>query len=164
MPLAAAQAKAASNDASASVLRRFRVVFNAVKSHFRQVETTVGIGGAQLWALGVIRERPGIGIGDLAQAMDVHHSTASSLAKALVERHLIAATKDGADRRAVSLRVLPAGTKVLQGAPGPFTGVLPDALASLDSKTLRRLDRDLAKLIVALEADERATGIPLAHM
>jgi len=145
-------------------LRRFRVVFNAVKTHFRQVEKDVGIGGAQLWALGVIRDQAGIGVSELAQSMDVHQSTASNLVKALVERNLIAATKEGDDRRAVSLRILPSGTKVLRAAPGPFTGVLPDALASLDEATLRRLDRDLAKLIGALEADERATGIPLAHM
>ena len=96
--------------------------------------------------------------------MDVHQSTASNLVKALAERQLIAATKDGADRRTVSLWILPAGANVLRGAPGPFAGVLPDALASLDERTLLRLDRDLAKLIIALEADERATGIPLAHI
>ena len=149
---------------SASVLRRFRVVFNAVKSHFRQVERDVGIGGAQLWALGVIRDRSGIGVGELAKAMDVHQSTASNLVKALVLRDLIVARKEGDDRRSVSLRVRPSGTKILRAAPAPFTGVLPEALASLDERTLRRLDRDLAKLIEALEADERATGIPLAHM
>ena len=40
----------------------------------------------------------------------------------------------------VQLAVLPAGRKVLRQAPGPFAGVLPQALASLDSATLERLD------------------------
>ena len=53
---------------------------------------------------------------------------------------------------------------MLRLAPGPFTGVLPEALASLDEKTLLRLDRDLAKLIAALDADDRAVGIPLGQM
>ena len=53
------------------VLRQFRVVFNAVKTHFRQVEKEAGVGGAQLWALSVIRSNPGIGMNDLAHAMDV---------------------------------------------------------------------------------------------
>jgi len=39
------------------VLRQFRVVFNAVKTHFRQVEREAGVGGAQLWALSVIDRR-----------------------------------------------------------------------------------------------------------
>ena len=146
------------------VLRRFRVVFNAVKTHFRQVEKDAGIGGAQVWALSVIRENPDIGVNDLAQAMDVHQSTASNLVKSLVERELIVAGKTSADRRAVTLRALPKGRKVLRDAPGPFAGVLPEALASLDPKTLARLEKDLAKLIVALGVDERAEGIPLAQL
>jgi hypothetical protein len=37
-------------------------------------------------------------------------------------------------------------------------------LASLDPKTLARLDADLAKLIAVLEADDRAKGIPLGEL
>jgi hypothetical protein len=53
---------------------------------------------------------------------------------------------------------------VLRKAPGPFAGVLPEALANLDSATLKRLDHDLALLIAALHPDERAAGMPLAQM
>jgi DNA-binding MarR family transcriptional regulator len=145
------------------VLRRFRLVFNAVKTHFQQVEKKTGIGGAQLWALSIIRARSGLGVSDLAKAMDVHQSTASNLVKTLVEREMVQVLKDGPDRRTVQLSILPAGAKVLRRAPGPFTGVLPQALASLDPATLRRLDADLAKLIVALDADERAANLPLGQ-
>lgn len=148
---------------AARVLRRFRLVFNAVRTHFQQVEKKAGVGGAQLWALSIVRARPGIGINDLAKAMDVHQSTASNLVKTLTERELVLAEKNGADRRTVQLRVLPAGAAVLRKAPGPMTGVLPQALASLDPKTLARLDADLAKLITALDADERGANIPLGQ-
>jgi len=146
------------------VLRRFRLVFNAVKSHFQQVEKKAGVGGAQLWALSVIRENPGIGVNSLAAAMDVHQTTASNLVKALVTTKMIVAEKNGPDRRAVQLRILLKGSRVLGKAPGPFTGVLPEALATLDTKTLGRIDHDLALLIATLHADERAAGIPLAQM
>jgi DNA-binding MarR family transcriptional regulator len=146
------------------VLRRFRVVFNAVKAHFRLVEKETGIGGAQVWALSVIKSHPGIGMNDLAHSMDVHQSTASNLVKALVERGMIVMSKDGTDKRAVTLRVSAAGSKVLRNAPMPFTGILPDALASLDARTLARLEKDLGKLITALEADERCANIPLADL
>jgi DNA-binding MarR family transcriptional regulator len=145
------------------VLRRFRLVFNAVKTHFQQVEKKAGVGGAQLWAMSIIHSNAGIGINDLARAMDVHQSTASNLVKALVERGLVGLTKDGTDRRTVQLRILAAGSRVLRRAPGPFTGVLPQALSSLDAATLARLDKDLAKLITALDADERAANIPLGQ-
>lgn len=146
------------------VLRRFRLVFNTVKTHFQQVEKKAGVGGAQVWALSVVRASPGIGVSALAKAMDIHQTTASNLVKALATADMIAVEKKGPDKRAVQLRILPAGTRVLRKAPGPFTGVLPEALASLDAATLERLDRDLAELITALNADERAAGIPLAQM
>lgn len=153
----------AAAEPAASVLRRFRIVFNAVKSHFREVEKLAGVGGAQLWALAVVREHPGIGVSELARAMDIHQSTASNLIRSLVEAGLLVTEKKGADRRAVQLRLLPAGAKVLRRAPGPFAGVLPQALASLDAQTLKRMDRDLGKLIEALGADERAAGLPLGQ-
>lgn len=143
------------------VLRRFRIVFNAVKTHFRQVEKSVGIGGAQLWALSVIHDHPGIGMGELAQSMDVHQSTASNLVKALVAQELVATARSTTDRRAVALTLLPAGKRLIKKAPMPFTGVLPDALARLEPSALRRLDKDLGQLIALLEADEDAGGTPL---
>lgn len=151
-------------DARARVLRQFRLVFNSVRNHFRQVEDTVGLSGAQLWALHVIGETPGIGIGGLAFAMDVRQPTASNLVKGLVTLGLVEARREGRDRRAVQLHVLADGSRVLRRAPVPFQGVLPDALARLDAATLRALERDLGKLIAALEIDERAAGIPLAQM
>lgn len=149
---------------AARVLRQFRLVFNTVKTHFQQVEKKAGLGGAQVWALSLIQAQPDIGVNELARAMDVHQSTASNLVRMLVERELITAAKNGPDRRTVQLRVLPAGRRVLRRAPGPFEGVLPNALASLDARTLARLERDLAQLIAVLDTDERAANIPLGQM
>lgn len=151
------------NESATRVLRRFRQVFNAVKTHFRQVERTAGVGGAQLWALSLIRDAPGIGVKDLAKAMDVHQSTASNLVKSLAEQGMIVVAKNSTDRRTVQLQTLPAGTRVLRRAPEPFAGVLPDALNNLDVKTLARLEKDLGKLIEALDVDDRDAGIPLGQ-
>ena len=40
------------------VLRRFRVVYSAIRTHFQTVEKQVGLGGAQVWALSVVRDNP----------------------------------------------------------------------------------------------------------
>ena len=149
-------------EAAIAVLRQFRQVFNAVKSHFQQVEKTVGIGGAQVWALSVVREHPGIGVGALAKAMSIHQSTASNLVRTLIDREMVVAVKQGADRRAVQLNLLPAGAKVLKNAPGPFAGVLPDALKALSPDALARLQVDLAQLIVLIDADEHGASILLS--
>lgn len=152
------------DEAAIRVLRQFRQIFNAVKTHFQRVEKKVGLGGAQLWALGVIRDRPDIGMGELGKALNIHQSTASNLVKSLVERDLVVAAKTGSDRRAVSLRLLPEGAKLLKRSPGPFTGVLPEALAALDAESLERLEADLARLIDVLHADERGGNIPLGNL
>lgn len=155
---------AASEDTAAEVLRQFRQVFNAVKTHFQQVEKKVGLGGAQVWALSTVRDSPGIGVGDLARAMDIHQSTASNLVKALIEREMVVALREGADKRAVQLKLLPAGARVLKKAPVPFTGVLPDALRRLDERSLKRLNKDLQALIDELGADEKAAQLPIAGL
>lgn len=146
------------------VLRRFRVVFNAVRGHFQEIEIRVGLGGAQVWALNVIRDHPGIGIGALAKSMDIHQSTASNLIKVLLRKELINVTKASTDRRQIELQILPSGVTILKQVPGPFEGILPDALERLPAATLRRLDHDLNQLIALLKADEKAAGIPLAQL
>ena len=144
------------------VLRQFRIVFNAVKTHFRQLERESGLGGAQVWALSVIESQPGIGATSLGKAMDIHQSTASNLVRGLVERGYVAAAREGSDRRNVALRILPPGQEVLRRAPAPLAGVLPNALATLDEATLLRLEQDLGSLIAQLDADETAGRIPLS--
>jgi DNA-binding MarR family transcriptional regulator len=151
-------------DAAIAVLRQFRQVFNAVKAHFQQVEKTVGMGGAQVWALSLVRDNPGIGVGALAKAMSIHQSTASNLVRTLIDREMVVGAKQGTDRRAVQLNLLPAGAKVLKHAPGPFAGLLPDALKSLPPETLARLEEDLGRLIVAIAADEAGASIPLSDI
>lgn len=146
------------------VLRRFRVVFNAIRSHFQEVEKKVGISGAQVWALSVIRAEPGIGMGGLAKSMDIHQSTASNLVKALVGQELILVAKDTQDKRHVHLQVTPQALTLLKNVPGPFQGVLPAALARLSPPTLQRLDQDLGALIDVIQADEHAGQVPLAQM
>ena len=150
--------------APARVLRQFRVVFNAVKTHFRHVEQSAGLGGAQVWALSVIRDRPGIGVKELARTLDIKQSTASNLVRGLLERTMVDARRDGADRRTVALHLLDAGAAVLARAPAPFAGVLPDALGELDAATLARLETDLGKLISLLGVDADAGTLPLADL
>jgi DNA-binding MarR family transcriptional regulator len=151
-------------ESATRVLRQFRIVFNAVKTHFRQVEKNAGMGGAQVWALSLIQSHPGLGLTDLARGMDVHQSTASNLVKTLLQRKLISTEKGEPDRRAICLYLTEDGAAALTNAPAPFSGVLPDALASLDLHTLQCLEKDLSKLIDVLEADPASARTPLADL
>lgn len=149
---------------AALVLRQFRLIFNAVRSHFTLIERATGLGGSQAWALSVVRERPGLGIGELARSMDIHQSTASNLVRVLVARGLVTTTRDGADRRSVQLKLLPAGGRLLRKAPLLPSGVLPHALSNLDAATLTRLHADLGAVLAELHPDARAARTPLADL
>lgn len=146
---------------AAQVLRQFRIVFNAVRRHFRTTERKAGLSGAHVWALSVIGEEAGIGVNGLAQAMDVHQSTASNLVRGLLADAYVTAQKDPEDRRLVRLALTAEGRKALRAAPHPYAGVLPDALGRLDVKTLRRLQRDLAALIDVLDPEGQGAQRPL---
>lgn len=163
-PMKSAASLPAESVTPAKVLRRFRVVYSAIRTHFRQMEKQVGLGGAQVWALSVIKDNPGIGMGGVATCMDIHQSTASNLVKALLRKELITMVKSQEDRRHVQLKILPVGTRLLKKVPGPFEGILPDALGNLSAETLHRLDADLGQLIGLLNADETAAETPLAQI
>jgi DNA-binding MarR family transcriptional regulator len=160
----ATRAAPAEESQGVRVLRQFRIVFNAVKTHFQQVERRVGLGGAQVWALSVIRDRPGIGVNDLAAALNVRQPTASNLVRGLVELELVEARREAADRRQVQLYALPGGRQLLRKAPGPLAGVLPAALERLPPQVLARMEKDLAALIEAIGADQGAGMVPLATL
>ncbi len=154
----------ADHDAAAKALRQFRMVFSAVRSHFQSVEHRAGVGGAQLWALGVIGTRSGIGVNELARVMDIRQPTASNLVRALVSAGLVTSQRSSRDRRLVELSITPSGRSTLKKAPGPYSGVLPAALQSMPSKELSDLTHCLDRLIQILGVDERAAVRPLAHL
>lgn len=162
MPRLSAESTAQSTDA-ARVLRQFRIVFNAVRKHFRVTERKAGLSGAHIWALSVIENQPSIGVGGLALAMDVHQSTASNLLRGLVAEELVVSQKDEADKRAVRLAVTPRGRRILRAAPHPYAGVLPDALQRLQPRTLKRMERDLNELIELLDPDREGARRPLGE-
>lgn len=151
---------------SRQVLRQFRVIFNAVKTHFRAIEQESGLGGAQVWALSVIAESPGIGVGQLAAAMDIRQPTASNLVRGLVSKGLLRSERGDADRRSVSLHATDEAHALLARAPGPWSGVLPHALDALDVETLLRLQADLSRVIAGLATPEAtdAASTPLAQI
>jgi len=117
-------------------------------------------------ALGYIQAQPGMRVSELAQAMDVHQSTASNLIKQLVQRGLISSEKGEADRRSVRLQVLPAGQAVLAKVSGPREGVLPRALGNLSDEALTHLEQGLTALLAQLPVDQEtpAARTPLADL
>ena len=147
------------------VLGAFRVIFSSVRKHFARLESACGVGGAQVWALAVVAKQPGLRVGDLAEALSIHQSTASNLVDRLIRQGLAKRRRDGADQRVVRLELSARGKSLLKRAPHPLQGVLPDVLERLPAGTLRRLKADLGVLVRSLHAkDDRAAYTPLADL
>ncbi len=133
------------------VLKLFRVIFQSVNRHSREVEQKAGIGGAQLWALAEIASRPRITVTELAHAMSIHQSTASNLLEKLESQGYVARNRSEEDRRLVLLTLTQSGEEVLRRAPLPYRGVLSDALLKLEKQHLDELQANLEHLVAQLE-------------
>lgn len=151
---------------SVVVLRQFRLIFGAVRQHFRQVEESCGVSGSQLWILQETGRSPGIGVTELAGRLSIHQTTCSQLVEKLVIRKLLKKSRpQTGDRRRVGLSLTSKGQRCMRKAPGPAQGVLPKALASLSQPALRSLERNLGELIEELEIQDPADAQrPLADM
>lgn len=138
------------------VLIKFRVIFKSIKKHFRWVEQQTGVNGAQLWVLAVVAEKPGIKVKDLAKVMSIHQSTTSNLIDLLVKQGLIRRERSEEDQRVVHLFPEAAGRRLINKAPQPLQGVLPDALTRMQTADLTELDLLLFDLISKMKVQDKS--------
>ncbi|HET7845310.1 MAG TPA: MarR family winged helix-turn-helix transcriptional regulator [Xanthomonadales bacterium] len=147
------------------VLARFRIIFRSARQHYQSVESELGISGAQLRALALIAADEGNGVNALARAMLVRQPTASNLVDQLVRQGLVTKRRSDLDQRAAHLRTTAKARALLRRAPAPASGVLPDALASLDAKTLASLCTALDEVLRAMrQRDDRARFEPISQI
>jgi DNA-binding MarR family transcriptional regulator len=140
-------------------LQRFRLIFAAARAYDAEIRQSTGMPSSQLWALSEVARAPALSVTGLAERMAVHQTTASNLLNALVERKLVRRVRDAADQRIVRLHATTEGKRVLLGAPGPYVGLLVDALRHLDGKQLAALNKSLDKVIGSLrETKPTAAG------
>jgi DNA-binding MarR family transcriptional regulator len=143
-------------------LQLLRTIFGSARSHDADIRRLAGIPGAQLWALSEIAREDGVSVNALSERMALHQTTASNLVNALVERKLIRRARDQGDQRIVRLHVMAEGRRMLVRSPGPYAGLLPDALSHLDAEQLAQLSKSLSLLVGVLKRPAQdAAGEPL---
>ncbi len=147
------------------VLKQFRLIYGTVRQQFRDIEATCNLSGSQLWMLQEINAAPGIGVTDLAQKLSIHQTTCSQLADKLFAVGYITKARSTEDQRRVGLTATRAAKQLLEKAPGPAEGLLPEALATLPESSLGALNAQLGELIARLRVrNERASGQPLSEL
>jgi len=143
--------RSGNRDLALQVLGKFREVFRAAKLHFGSVHKSVGVSGAQLWALSELYEQPGLRVSELATRLSLRQSTVSNMIDQLSRAKHLKRERGDADQRVVRLYLTASGQKLVLKAPKPARGVLPDALESLAASDLRNLDFQLAALLNAMK-------------
>ena len=99
-----------------SVLQRFRILIRTAQRHSQWIERQSGVTGAQLWALQELAEVPGLRVGELANRMALHQSTASNMVDRLETAALIRKERTSADQRVVRLYLTDEGLALLARA------------------------------------------------
>ena len=145
-----------------TVLQRFRVLIRAAQKHSQWIEKQSGISGAQLWALQELAETQGLRIGELAERMALHQSTASNMLDRLEQLGLIRRDRNHRDQRIVHVTLTPEGAKKLKTAPTPTRGLLPEALRQMSATDLALLQQQLDRLLInAKDLDDGFGMLPL---
>ncbi|MBR0564990.1 MarR family transcriptional regulator [Azoarcus sp. L1K30] len=142
-----------------SVLQRFRVLIRTAQRHSQWIERQSGVTGAQLWALQELSEAPGLRVGELANRMALHQSTASNMIDRLETGGLIRKERTSADQRVVRLYLNDEGVALLARAPSPARGILPEALRLLDVEDLTRLQTELDGLLKQIKVLDDGFGM-----
>jgi DNA-binding MarR family transcriptional regulator len=149
-------------EAHMEALKKLRVLIRAAQRHSAWVEKQCGVSGAQLWVMQELGETPGLRVGEIADRLAIHPTTASNLVDALRKRGYVTKTRDLDDQRVVKLQLSEQGQAVLAKAPTPARGLLPEALRKLDQDKLLELNRGLqAVLEIIGHVDENASLQPL---
>jgi DNA-binding MarR family transcriptional regulator len=147
-----------------AVLRQFRELFRVSQQHFQRIEAHCGVSGAQLWALSELAATPGLTVSQLARNLCIHLSTSSNLLDKLEGQGLVRRERGSEDQRIVHVHLTGAGKRVLEKAPRPVEGVIPDALAKMPPQSLENLERELRALLdLAIVRNPKAAGKPLAE-
>ncbi|HSI28040.1 MAG: MarR family winged helix-turn-helix transcriptional regulator [Methylophilus sp.] len=153
------------NSLAKEALKQFRIIFGAVRQHFREIESTCGISGSQLWLLHEIATHPELGVSRLAENLSIHQSTCSLLVEKLVKKQLVKKQRLTEDQRKVGLLVTPAGHATLARAPQPVDGILPQVLANMEIDALKNLKASLELVVSKLDSKTSSLGgHPMAEL
>lgn len=144
---------------ASATLKNFRIIFNSVKKHFKQVETQCGVSSSQLWLLWELHKTPGLKVSELAGKLAIHQSTASNLIEKAVRKALISKKREDQDQRVVRLYLTAAGRETMLKAPESPRGVLTEAIEQLSAAELLQLQASLQSLISRMKIKDEADAL-----
>lgn len=140
-------------------LKKLRIVIRAAQRHSTWIEKQCGVSGAQLWVMQELLDSPKLRVGELAEKLAMHQTTTSNLVDALAKKKYVVKIRDQQDQRVVKLMLSKEGEAVLEGAPKPARGLLPEALGKLDENSLLELHSGLQALLNVIDQVDETFGL-----
>ncbi len=154
-----------SQELQMNVLQQFRIIYGSMRQYFRDIEDRCGLPGSQMWILQEVTRTPEIGVTELARRMGIHQSTCSNLVEKLVGQGFLLKQKCSTDMRRVGLCLTREGRTAMDRLPGPAEGVLPYALASIPTVSLKTLEINLNELLTFMPSrNDVFASTPLAEI
>lgn len=90
---------------------------------------------AQYRTVVVVAQRPGLGVGGLADALEVHPTTATRMCDRLVAKRLLRRRSSLDDRRATELHLTASGQQLLDRVAGRRRRAIAEIVARMDPAT-----------------------------
>ena len=133
---------------------RMRPVLLKLNRHLRREVHSLGVTGGQVALLIQIKQRPGIGIRELAALERMSVPGMSKYVTKLEEAGLVQRASVEGDQRRVGLSLTADGHKVLRSVKSKRTAWLSARLRELDPDQLDAIDAAIEPLTNLLEAEE----------
>jgi DNA-binding MarR family transcriptional regulator len=142
----------------AAVLVALRRIVRYLRVADREVESALGLSAAQLFVLHSLAESPASSLAELAERTLTDQSSVSTVVAKLVARKLVV-RRPGTDRRRATIRLSPAGERVVLAAPrAPQISIIA-ALKAMTAPRRGAVGRALEHLAAAIGANEVAPAM-----
>jgi len=146
-------------DEANGVLDDLRRIVRALRESSRHAESTLGVTGAQLFALRALADSRPLSLNELAARTRTHQSTVSVVAGRLVDRGLVRRTRSESDGRRIELTLTSRGRALLERAPLAAQDKLIEGLDSMPRKEREHLAISLRALVRAMQLEDEAPAM-----
>lgn len=133
-----------------AALDALRRIVRALGISARTAERSVGVTGAQLLVLQLLRDAPARSLNELAMHTFTHQSTVSVVVDRLVTRGLVSRRRSRQDARRLQLTLTGAGREALRRSPPPAQAQMIAALQALPPRRRRDLAQSLETVVATM--------------
>jgi DNA-binding MarR family transcriptional regulator len=137
----------------AGTAERLRPVLLRLSRELRRETEALGVTSRQVTLLWLVREHPDLTLSELAALERISAPSLSGHIDRLEQAGLLERSRSDSDRRRVSLRLTPAGSRVLRRVRARRTTWLAERLGTLDAEQIEAIQRALDPLGALLEEE-----------